>query len=233
MDEERLSSEDERRLLGMFEQSSLNDYPNPERIGCPGSAFLKKLATDRTSIPLPDPNLSHVTHCSPCFREFREFREQARRRKRFNRVATLAAMTLVVAGLSLYFGTGGHSPFETHGGDHVPVVAANLNLKDFVLLRGLAESEAAGPEQTRVLHRGNLALTITLPLASEPGTYEFEVVRDPDKPLAFAKGEARTQNGLAVATVKLDISGLPSGAYFWGIRRESQAWAYCPIRIIP
>ena len=75
--------------------------------------------------------------------------------------------------------------------------------------------------------------TVTLPLASEPGNYEFEVLRDPDRPLAFGKGEARSQNGLTVASVKLDLSEISPGAYFWGIRRKSQAWAYCPIRIIP
>ena len=233
MDEERLSSEDERRLLAIFEQSSLNDYPNPDRVGCPGTPFLKRLATKRKSIPLTVPGLNHVTHCSPCFREFRDFRDQAGRRQRLIRVAAIAAMILVVAGLSLYFMTGGYDVFRKHGGTQSPVVAANLNLKDFVLLRGLPRPETAGPEEARVLHRGNLLLTVTLPLASEPGNYEFEVLRDPDRPLAFGKGEARSQNGLTVASVKLDLSEISPGAYFWGIRRKSQAWAYCPIRIIP
>ena len=43
MDEEKLSPQEERRLLEMFEQSSLNDYPNPEREGCPETAFVRKL----------------------------------------------------------------------------------------------------------------------------------------------------------------------------------------------
>ena len=38
-------------LLEVFEQSSLQDYPNPDRIGCPGQPFLRKLAFDRKSIP--------------------------------------------------------------------------------------------------------------------------------------------------------------------------------------
>src|SRR5215472_13905355 len=132
MSEERLSPEDERRLLGIFEQSSLNDYPNPDRVGCPGTPFLKRLATNRKSIPLTDPGLNHVTHCSPCFREFRDFRDQSRHRQRLVvRVAATVATILLVAGLSLYFMTGEYDAFRKHGGTQSPVVAANLNLKDF------------------------------------------------------------------------------------------------------
>src|ERR1700690_1190881 len=106
MDEEKLSPQEERRLLEMFERSSLNDYPNPEREGCPGTAFVRKLAFDRKSIPVRHPDLTHVARCSPCFREFLAYRKQAARRKMLKRVGALAAMVLLAIGLGVFFAGG-------------------------------------------------------------------------------------------------------------------------------
>ena len=230
MDEEKLLPEDERRLLDIFGQSSLHDYPNPERKDCPGTPFLRKLAADRKSIPIDHPDLTHVTRCSPCFREFLHFRKQVRRRKWLN-YATAVASVILAIGLAVYFAIGGRSRFrpQIHSSSEF---AAKLDLKDFVVLRGLPENSASAMTGLRELRRGRLALTVTLPLASEPGTYEFEVVREPGKPLAFTKGEGRNLNGLTTVFVRLDLSAIPPGGYFWGIHRDSQEWAYCPVRII-
>ena len=50
MDDGRLTREQDRRMLELLEQAALHDYPNPEREGCPGADFLKRLAIDRASI---------------------------------------------------------------------------------------------------------------------------------------------------------------------------------------
>ena len=110
-------------------------------------------------------------------------------------------------------------------------MAAKLDLKDFVVLE-VCGKQCFAMTGLRELHRGKLALTVTLPVASEPGTYEFEVVREPGKPLAFTKGEARTRNGLTTVFVELDLSAIQPGGYFGGMHRDSQEWAYCPVRII-
>ena len=230
MDEETLLPEDERRLLNLFEQSSLHDYPNPEREDCPGTPFLRKLAADRKSIPIDHPDLTHVTHCSPCFREFIDFRQQVRHRKRLDRAAAFVGIILAI-GLTVYFATSGRGRFRTQS-NGAAEFTAKLDLKDFVVLRGLPETNTPALTGLRELRRGRLALTVTLPLASAPGDYEFEVLREPGKPLAFAKGEAQNQNGLTTVFVRLDLSAILPGGYFWGIRRDSQEWAYCPVRVI-
>jgi hypothetical protein len=184
MDEKNLSPQAERRLLEMFEQSSLNDYPNPEREGCPETAFVRKLAFDRKSIPIRHPDLTHVTRCSPCFREFLAYCKQARHRI-LKRVAAPAAIVLLTIGLGVFF-TGGWGKLF-HRLDSGAYVTAHLDLRNFVVLRGIPESNSppAAPSQ---LPRHRLALTITLRLASQVGHYEVRVQQDTGKALAVCIG---------------------------------------------
>jgi hypothetical protein len=231
MDEEKLSAEDERRLLALFEQSSLNDYPNPDRVGCPGPEFLRKLATDRKSIPLRHPALTHVSQCSPCFREFRDLRETADRRKKRNRAAAIAGAIVLAVGLGAYFTIGGGEFFHAH--ERRVEVATNLDLTNLLVLRGGSPSETAGAEATRQLPCVLQDVKVKLPLASEPGTYEIAVfAKDKTKPLASAFGEAKTVKGVTSVSVKLDLSALSPGTYSIAFRRTDPDWVSGPIRLV-
>jgi hypothetical protein len=75
MTDDLLTPEQQHAILNLFEQASLNDYPNPGRLGCPGENFLKQIVRDRNSVELTDERLKHVARCSPCFREFVAFRD--------------------------------------------------------------------------------------------------------------------------------------------------------------
>jgi hypothetical protein len=231
MPDENLSGEDERRLLELFEQSSLTDYPNPDRIGCPGQDFLRQLAFHRTSIPVGDERLNHITQCSPCFGEFVNFREEARRRIPSTRMLAFAAVLLLAIGLSVYFALRPHTGIPSPGSTE-PYQAAKLDLKNFVLPRGPQPSDPATSVEAVELRRRRLSLTITLPLASPPGSYELQILREVDRPLATAAGQARMENGLTLLVVKLDLSSFEPGKYLVGIRRASRDWTYYPIAII-
>src|SRR6476661_5545483 len=100
MDDGRLTREQDRRMLELLEQAALHDYPNPERKGCPGAEFLKRLATDRASIRLDDARLTHVARCSPCYREFVAYRNSVRNRS-ISRRALLATGGLAAAGIAV------------------------------------------------------------------------------------------------------------------------------------
>jgi hypothetical protein len=66
---------DEKLLkrVQFIKRGILTAYPNPERIGCPGSEQLKETAK-RTDYDLlfAEPVWEHITHCSPCYREYSE-----------------------------------------------------------------------------------------------------------------------------------------------------------------
>ena len=43
----KLSAADERKLRQIFEESYLNDYPDPDRVGCPDPGYVRMLPFDR------------------------------------------------------------------------------------------------------------------------------------------------------------------------------------------
>src|SRR5437879_8544720 len=68
---------EEKRILDLLNKGLSRDLPNPQRIGCPGSAILKKIALHNLPLVEADPWLEHFSSCSPCFQEFSEIRQQA------------------------------------------------------------------------------------------------------------------------------------------------------------
>lgn len=98
-----LSRQEEKELLRSGEDVLLSDFPNPERLGCPGTEILRTLAFRGQSLPLSDRNrhLDHMTCCSPCFSEFSTFVDQARHRRRLA-VVGLCAVLLLTLGLTAW-----------------------------------------------------------------------------------------------------------------------------------
>ena len=72
--------EKSRRIQRVLQEAVLSNYPNPERIGCPGRAALEQLARmpDRIEA-LETADWEHVTHCSPCYAEYLQIIEPIRR----------------------------------------------------------------------------------------------------------------------------------------------------------
>ena len=60
------------RLQRAVQEAILRDYPNPEKIGCPGSAVIREVAFREELTK--DAAWEHITHCSPCYAEFLQFK---------------------------------------------------------------------------------------------------------------------------------------------------------------
>ena len=221
-DADRLVKATRRMLLG-------GGYPNPERVGCPGSKVLEDLARDRIDLRDAKDWILHLGCCSPCFIEYTTVRQQAMRRKRLEFALAMAAMVaLVVVGGWLWrayrFPGSGGTP-------NVPTVATyqpvTLDLKNRIVLRGeQLPSAPAGPIQ---LPRGRLDLTIFLPVGSEAGNYAVQVSTELGKTLVTATGSAVIQNGITVLKVKLDVSRLNPGSYVLGIGQPGEATNFYPL----
>lgn len=224
-----MSREDERKLLEAFEQAALHAYPNPERIGCPGSDFLAQLAKDRRSISIHDERLTHVTRCSPCFQEFATLRDEAVRHRQRRRLVPIAAGVLIVA-----LGSVAYLEWNRFGGSSAAgaYVAATLDLKDRSTVRGVDDSTAQEPKPDSLkLPHGKLNLTVTLPVASAPGEYEIQVLREIGHPLLSASGTAAIQQGMTLLPVRLDLSSLHPGRYLLGVRRVPWDWTFLPLLV--
>jgi len=98
-----LSRQEEKELLRSGEDVLRSDFPNPERLGCPGAEILRTLAFRSQNLTLTDRNryLDHLTCCSPCFNEFSTFVDQARHRRRLA-VVGLCAVLFLTLGLTAW-----------------------------------------------------------------------------------------------------------------------------------
>lgn len=233
MAEESRPSEEERRFLELLEQAALNDYPNPERKGCPGAEFLRTLAHSRKSIPITDPRLDHLARCSPCYREFAAFREQATHRRSLRkRAGVLAAIAAGAAVPILWLWTqDGRSPAAPRGEMQKPApveyAKAQLDLTNRSVTRGGPPAAAGGDDL--VLPRQRLDVSVLLPVGSETGTYEVQILREVDQPLVSATGTADRRDGETIVHFRTDLSALPAGKYLLGLRQRPWDWAYNPI----
>jgi hypothetical protein len=226
MDDEQLTSKQDRRMLELLEEAALNDYPNPDRIGCPGTDFLKRLATDRRSISLSDPALDHVASCSPCFREFAGYRDRAKRAKVTRRVAIATGAAFVVAG-----GTAGFR-VVTGKAKQTPATEESYEDRDFDMFndgpeRGAADGQSASPD----LPRKRLNLHLTLPFASPEGDYEVQVMGPNGATGVKASGTAHIVKGKTLLRIRLDLTKLQPNTYTLAIRRIPYDWTSKPVRI--
>jgi hypothetical protein len=227
MADDSLTPEQERAILNLFEQASLNDYPNPDRIGCPGDNFLKQLVRDRNSIELTDARLKHVARCSPCFREFVAFRDQPKQKTPTRRaIFTGGGVIAAAAAIGIAVQRRPHVP---------PIVpeprVIDIDLRKFGGTRGVDSAPAPAPPQID-LPRTLLDLRIILPFASPAGQYEVQILRADDSATGLkASGTANIEKGLTHLEVKMDLSGLPAAHYQLGVRRIPFDWMPVPVDV--
>ena len=67
----------EKKLFDAFDRVVHEDFPNPQRIDCPGRDVLLKLAQRPVDAQLA-PLLAHIRQCAPCFDELKELRQKGR-----------------------------------------------------------------------------------------------------------------------------------------------------------
>ncbi|MHB8412581.1 MAG: hypothetical protein ACYDDI_11640 [Candidatus Acidiferrales bacterium] len=215
-----LSKHEEDRLIKAGQRVLLEGgYPNPDRVGCPGPEFLKRLAERKMDLHEAEKWLLHLGSCSPCFIEYTAYQKQAARRKTLELVLASAAL-LIVTGLAgwlwkghWFHGIGGKPTVATV----MPYQKVTVDLRNRIVFRGEQPPSAnSGPIQ---LPRGRLDLTLLLPKSDGPGNYEVRVSTELEKPLVTTTGIAVNQNGIPALKVKLDVSNLSSGGYLLVIGR--------------
>jgi hypothetical protein len=227
MADDSLTPEQERAILDLFEEASLNDYPNPERIGCPGDNFLKQLVRDRSSIKTSDERLKHVVHCSPCFRKFVIFRNQLKRQVTTRR-AVIAGVGSLAAALGIVIAV---RPRHSEAPANTEARVIDIDLRKYAATRGIDSTPAPNPPHID-LPRTRLDLRITLPFASLEGEYEVQILRADGSPTGLkSSGTARLKDGDTRLEVKMDLSGLPPARYQLGVRRIPFDWLPVPVDV--
>ena len=221
--------------------------PNPERIGCPPHETLVELA--RRSRPIGDPAYQHLLKCSPCYVEVRRLQvaPASRSEHRTGRpaawLALAAALILAVLGTVLYRQSRQPPPSEpvspavvqTVPSPTIPTapvatpVPLRADLRKFTVFRS-AEGDARAPEAVR-LQQALLDLTVMLPVGSEPGAYEVQLLDSQLRSLASGRGEGTIENYVTTVRVTLDLREVARGRHQLAVRRGDDQWRFFAARV--
>ena len=188
---------DREQASDPFEKAFLNEYPNPDRIGCPGDEILRGLASKK--LPISHPARMHISQCSPCWREFRSFQAEIKRTRRWRLIGGIAALLVLFLGSSLYW-------FEGQRRSD-PIIA--LDLRSIDPTRGNDQQHL-----TVHLPRRVFRLVVTLPFGLSSGVYELQLRDSNDLIAAKARGTATITDGDTCLKVdRMDLSSISKGDY--------------------
>lgn len=223
LSEQPISKKQEKKLRNLAKELFLNDYPNPDRKGCPDSRTIRAIAFGQIRSEEAEPWRVHAATCSPCTREYVSFRKEAAHARRVRTLGLIAAAAVVI----IVVGWFAVNRFAARPAG-VGVIAwaegwrsSHLDLRGYEALRG---AEPGPPLPPLVLPRGKLALTIDLPVGSEPGHYDVELQQPRGQTVARTKGMAALVNGLTVLKIRIDARR-PSALPCWlAVRRVSESW---------
>ena len=68
----------ENELFDAFDRVVHQDYPNPQRVDCPGRFALQTLAAEPQAAHSAS-TLAHISQCAPCFDELKKLCRQTHR----------------------------------------------------------------------------------------------------------------------------------------------------------
>ena len=212
------SRRDEKRILDVLGRGLLKDFPNPERIGCPGADVLKKIASHDMPLSEAQKWLDHLGSCSPCYADFKRFRDAFERQRRQTWLAAAAGILLAVGVLGWALLHKRNESFVAQ--------AAVLDLRDRSVARG---GEPTPGEQPLELSRRVKHLTVYLPLGSAEGPYELRIATTAGSAVFTTNGVASLNDGVTSMEAALDLSSAPSGRYVLQIRRPNSEWNSYPL----
>jgi len=214
------SRRDERRILDVLGRSLLKDFPNPERIGCPGPDVLERIASHDMPLSEAEKWLDHLGSCSPCYTDFKQLQQAdaSRRRRMVLAIAAGILVAVAVTGWTLF-----HKRTET-----LSAQTAVVDLRDRSIARG---SEPNPSEPPLEISRRASHLNIYLPLGSSDGQYDVRILASQDRVLLSTNGSGSGQQGLTSLVVDVNLSSASRGLYVLQLRKADSGWATYPLRV--
>jgi hypothetical protein len=212
------SRRDERRILDVLGRGLLKDFPNPERIGCPGADVLKNIASHEMPLSEADKWLDHLGSCSPCYADFKRFREAFERQRRQRWLAAAAGILFAVGVL-------GWALLHKRNESLVAQTAV-LDLRDRSVARG---GEPTPGEQPLELSRAVKHLNVYLPRGSAEGPYELRIAITAGSAIFTTNGVASLKDGVTSIEAAVDLSSEPPGRYVLQVRKPNSEWNSYPL----
>jgi hypothetical protein len=209
---------DEKRILDLLSKGLSTEFPNPDRIGCPGHGVLEGIASQKMPLSEAEKWLDHLGACSSCFQDFK-----AIRKRRIGRGSKLGGgLVILLVVLALWFGLRPHNAVG-------PNQTAMLDLRGYSFERGEQNTSGQAPLQ---IVRGTKYLVLHLPIGSKEGSYDLALLKDTGAELLHASGVAQIENHVVVLRVEVNVAGVPPGTYVLGLRRPGLEWTRFPIHVL-
>jgi hypothetical protein len=213
---------EEKRMLDLLSKGLSQEFPNPQRVGCPDSAMLKSIALHKIPLADADPWLDHFSSCSPCFQEFTRFRKEALHRRRRTQVWLAAAAVLLFAVVGWLW-------VRTRPSVQTSATVV-LDLRERSLARG--ENPTDAKEVALEIPRTARHLVMDLPIGSKEGSYDLALLNEAGDEVSRATGTATFEDHIVILRADIDIRNLSPGFYFLGLRQLGPEWSRYPTRVI-
>ena len=213
----------EEKLIHAVRDYVSSAFPNPDRVGCPGSKRLDAFA--RQTSALDESDLDHLMTCSACFVEYHAILK-AWKQKRAATIGTLiaAALALIVFSGVVISRHHPETPPIMPGKQPVEVAqesirTALIDLRPFEKIRGEAANSPRNSLSPPVLDRAKLLVSILLPTGSPEGQYVFQLLDSNGSPVAETSGNAAIKNYVTTAEAPFDLRAVSAGHFTLTVRR--------------
>jgi len=207
--------------LDLLARGLSREFPNPQRVGCPGPAVLRSIAIHKLPLSEADRWLDHLSSCSPCFQEFSEIRKQkAGQQKQTQMWLAAAAIVLLAVGGWLWVR-------NRPSGQTAAVVV--LDLRGRATARGEGTPETSQPPLD--VPRNAKTLNLELPIGSNEGPYDVALLNPSGAELFRTSAAAKLEDHVVVLMADVDVAGIPPGSYFLGVRQPGLEWTRFPVRL--
>jgi hypothetical protein len=212
------SKKDGKRILAALSEGLSTEFPNPERVGCPGPEVLEGIASHKIPLSEAEKWLDHLGSCSSCFQDFKAIRRRLRVRRGFRLGGGLA---ILLVALALWFALRPHEVVKSNQ-------TAMLDLRGYSIERGEQNTSSQAPFQ---LGRSIKHLILYLPIGSKDGSYDLALLNESGGELLHASGTAQVENHIVVLRVEVNVRDVPPGSYLLGLRQPGLEWTRFPVRV--
>jgi len=216
--------EDLNRVLKGLQEATLREFPNPERVGCPGNETIEALA--RRRLPHTNEAVEHITHCSPCYSEFLAIRHRIRRRRALN-ISAIAACLLLATGITSYFLLNSLQPawLPLQG----IVGRVTLDLRPYSAFRGADRSVESLPPLRLPMER--LHIILQLPVGADEGLYRFHINNSIGQVVLEKQVSASLKDHVVTAEGTFDFTHFAPGRYELALQTGQDGWHTYPLVI--
>jgi hypothetical protein len=213
---------EERKILELASEYVRSGFPNPERLGCPGSEALKSIAGRHLKFPEAEDIVDHIATCSPCFLEYHAIRRRSRRRL-IGGTALCCLLGLLLTGLIWRVAAPVRHRNETVAQQTPTALKAVLDFRNRTAERSERKRSPDEPFAPH-LRRAQLDLSIKLPVGVEDGLYTVQFRNQVGQSVADTTGTAAWDGAAETLAAAVDLRNLPPGNYVLAIRSGTSAW---------